>query len=197
MTQTRVTPGTFKRLTAGPGQFALAIGACLLLVAGVFLITPGSGDDRELRKSVVYTWDAKAMARAAPFEVFVPDGLPARWQANSSRLTGTDATTYPVTGTPVTWHLGFATPADQYAALEQSNERAEGPGGWIRRMTNTPQGLGTMTINGQAWEKYYQKDKKQFSLVSRRAKNTVIVTGSADFPELSVLAGSLTPQARP
>jgi hypothetical protein len=191
MTQTRVTPGTFKRLTAGPGQFALAIGACLLLVAVVFLITPRHHDTDELRPTITYAWEVKALTRAAPYEVYAPEGLPTAWRANSSRLTGTNASSYPVTGKPVGWHLGFATPTGQYASLEESNEPA---GDYIRRMTNVPKPTGTVAINGLTWEKYYQKDKKQSSLVNRQPKSTLIVTGTADFPELSVLAGSLKPQ---
>jgi hypothetical protein len=195
-TPTRVTPGTFKRLTAGPGQFALAIGACLLLVLAVFLITPRHDDNDELRPAITYTWEAKALTRAAPYEAYAPEGLSAGWRANSSRLTGTEASTYPVTGKPVGWHLGFATPSGQYASLEESNESAAGPGGFVRRMTNVPKPTGTVVINGLTWEKYYQKDKKQYSLVNRQPKSTLIVTGTADFTELSVLAGSLKPQAR-
>jgi hypothetical protein len=196
MTQTRVTPGTFKRLTAGPGQFALAIGACLLLVLAVFLITPGGHDTDELRPTITYTWEIKALTRAAPYEAYAPEGLPPAWRANSSRLTGTEASSYPVTDKPVGWHLGFATPTGQYASLEESNESADGPGGFIRRMTNVPKATETVVINGLTWEKYYQKDKKQYSLVNRQPKSTLIVTGTADYPELSVLAGSLKPQAR-
>jgi hypothetical protein len=192
MTQTRVTPGTFKRLTAGPGQFALAIGACLLLVLAVFLITPGGHDTDELRPQIGYTWEVKALTRAAPYQVYAPEGLPTDWRANSSRLTGTDASKYPVTDKPVGWHLGFATPSGQYAALEQSNET----GDFVRRMTNVPDPSGSVVINGLNWEKFYQKDKKQYSLVTRQPASTLIVTGTADFTELATLAGSLKPQSR-
>lgn len=189
-----VSEGTLKRLTAGPGQFALAIGACLLLVLAVFLITPRGSERPDLLKTVNWEHDARALARTCTYESYVPQGLPSGWRPNSTQLTGTDGEK-----DKVAWHLGFTTPAGHYAALEQSNETAEGPRGFVRRMTNVyqsspQQSIGIQTINGQAWDQYSQKDKRQFSLVRRLPKSTVIVTGTADFAELTILASSLKPQ---
>ncbi|GAB3660200.1 hypothetical protein GCM10027589_21770 [Actinocorallia lasiicapitis] len=215
MSDTQVTPqvkretrivseGFLKRLTAGPGQFFLAIGACLLLVAGVFLLTP-RGDSAPLRPSVDYSWDAKAISRFAPYVSWAPSwrqgALPAGWKATASRLTGINDEPAKGEKKIVSWHLNFTTPSDKLASLEESNERPDTPGGFVRRMTNVgasapQQAIGTQTVNGIVWEKFRNDEKKQNSLVRRLPDVTVIVTGTADWDELGVLAGSLVAQPK-
>jgi hypothetical protein len=178
-----------QRLTSGVGQFALAIGACLALVGLIMLITPGT------QKETIPQVDARSAAEAirltAPYESQAPEGLPAGWRATSSRLSGDKG--------PVAWHLGYLTPSDQYAALEESNERPAST--FVARMTNVdplnPKTLvGTRQIAGAVWNEYYRKDKKQNSLVRELPTVALVVTGTASYDELAVLAGSLKPQPR-
>lgn len=195
-TETRVmSEGGLKRLTSGPGQFVLAIGACLLLVLAVFLITPRE-QKGELLPRINYEYDARALARNAPYPAYVPVGLPDGWRATSTRLTGTNT----AAKDKVAWHLGFLTPEDAYAGLEQSNEEPSGPQGFVRRMTNVfqsdpTQAVGRQQINGHEWLQYVAKSKgPQNSLVWRAPKSTVIVTGTASFAELTRLAAALREQ---
>ncbi|MCD0447897.1 DUF4245 domain-containing protein [Actinocorallia sp. API 0066] len=193
-TETRVvSDGFLKRYLSGPGQFAIAIGACFAFALVAFLLTPGSPENA-VPKTVEYTYDAKGFARAAPFATFVPEELPDGWHATTSRVTGLDGK-----GDGRTWHLGFATPAGAHAALVQSDESPDGPDGFVRRMTNVlqsapGQAAGQRTVNGAEWSEYHQRDKKQNSLVLRLPGSTVVVTGTASYDELAVLAGSLKEQ---
>lgn len=194
-----VTEGTLKRYLSGPGQFVLAIGSCLALILVIFLIAP-TEDDPALPKRIDYTWDAKEFARKAPYETYAPAGLPAAWAATSSRLTGTGGADE-AAGKTVSWHLVLVTPTRRYAALEQSNETPDGAKGFVPRMTNVPKSTpehaaGRQTVDGVAWDRYYQRDKRQYSLVRRLPDSTVVITGTAGYDELAVLASSLAAQPK-
>jgi len=195
-----VTEGTLKRYLSGPGQFVLAIGACLALILAVFLITP-TEDDKPLPRTIDYTWNAKEFARKAPYQTYAPAGLPAPWAATGSRLTGTNATAKEAAKGTVAWHLVLVAPSQRYAAFEQSNENPDGPKGFVARMTNVPKSTpenaeGRQTAGGAEWERYYQRDKKQYSLVRRLPDSTIVLTGTASYDELAVLAGSLVAQPK-
>lgn len=191
---TTVSEGTYKRLTSGVGQFAIAIGACFLLVLVVMLISPGNGiigGAKEILPSADPNQGAAALRMTAPYVSWAPEGLPAKWHCTSSRLTGG--------GNPVAWHAGYVTPSGQYAALEQSNEAPVDQ--FVARMTNvnpkTPGSLrGTREIAGASWSEYFRKDKKQSSLVRELPGVTLVVSGTASYDELAVLAGSLKPQPK-
>ncbi|GAB2812990.1 DUF4245 domain-containing protein [Actinocorallia aurea] len=198
-TETRVvSEGFLKRYLGGPGQFWIAIAACFLFAGAAFALTPGDPEDA-LPKTVEYSFDARGFAREADFAVYVPEGLPSGWNANTSRVTGLGEKDSGKKNKVLTWHLGFATPGGAHAAVVQSDERADGDKGFVRRMTNVPQSgpdqaQGTRSIGGAQWSEYFQKDKNQSSLVLRLDGSTVVVTGTASFDELTVLAGSLKAQ---
>ncbi|MES9537150.1 DUF4245 family protein [Actinomadura sp. NPDC000600] len=183
-----VSPGVYKRLTTGLGGFTMAMGACLLLVLAIYVITPRS--DKEVLPTVDYGSQLWAMRNDAPYTVYAPEGLPIHWRPNSSRVHGLGSGGKD----PVAWHLGFVTPSEQYAALEQSNEKASE---FVPRMANSSQPVGTQQVNGVAWTKYHRKDKKANTL-ARTLPNGVslVVTGTASYAELAVLAGSLKEQAK-
>jgi hypothetical protein len=175
-----VSPGTYKRLTSGPGQFGLAMGACLLLVLIVVLISPGQSiitphGTKQILPSADPNQAATALQYSAPYQSWAPQGLPHGWQCTSSRLSG----------------------KGEYASLEESNEQPAD--GFVHRMTNIdpakPNTLrGTVQIAGATWQQYYRADKKQSSLVRRLPGVTLVVTGTASYSELAVLAASLHPQ---
>ncbi|MEU9839105.1 DUF4245 domain-containing protein [Actinomadura sp. NPDC048032] len=183
-----VSPGVYKRLTTGLGGFAMAMGACLLLVLAIYVVTPRS--DEEVLPTVDYSSQLWAMRNDAPYTVHAPEGLPPTWRPNSSRVNGLDADGKG----PVAWHLGFVTPSDEYAALEQSNEKASQ---YVPRMANSSRPVGTQQVNGVTWTKYYRKDKKANSLARTLPDGvSIVVTGTASYAELAVVAGSLKEQSK-
>ncbi|XRQ11770.1 DUF4245 domain-containing protein [Actinomadura welshii] len=182
-----VSPAVHKRLTTGLGGFTMAMGACLVIVLAIYLVTPRS--DEQVLPAVDYGSHLWAMSNDAPFTVYAPEGLPDRWRPTSSRMHGLGEGG----DKPVAWHLGFVTPQEEYAALEQSNEK---PSNYIPRMTNSSQPIGTQDVNGDTWDKYHRKDKKANSLARTLPDGTsLVVTGTATYAELAILAGSLKPQS--
>ncbi|TYK49275.1 DUF4245 domain-containing protein [Actinomadura decatromicini] len=183
-----VSPAVHKRLTTGLGGFAMAMGACLVLVFAIYLIAPRS--ESEVEPVVDYGSQLWAMRGDAPYTVHAPEGLPPGWRPTSSRLTGLGSGAKG----PVAWHLGFVTPSDEYAALEQSNEKASE---FVPRMANSSKPTGTRTVNGVAWTTYLNKGKKANTLARTLPDGTsLVVTGTASYAELAVLAGALKPQAK-
>ncbi|HEX2317197.1 MAG TPA: DUF4245 domain-containing protein [Thermomonospora sp.] len=181
-----VSPGVYKRLTTGLGGYAMAMLACLLMVGLVVLITPREQEER--LPVADYGGHLFALRTDAPYTPYAPEGLPATWRPTSSRLSGLNSKG------PVAWHLGMVTPSEEYAALEQSNEKPVAEYLW--RMTNSREALGPQQVAGQTWQRYYREDKDQRSLVRTLPDVTVVVTGTASYEELAVLAAALKPQAR-
>ncbi|MFD0905383.1 DUF4245 domain-containing protein [Actinomadura sediminis] len=183
-----VSPGVHKRLTSGLGGFTLAMGASLILALMIYVVTPRA--DEQILPTVDYGSQLWVMRNDAPFTVRAPEGLPAGWRPTSSRVHGLDGED----GGPVAWHLGFVTPNDHYAALEQSNEKASE---YVPRMTNSSKPLGTMRVAGHTWKKYHRADKKANSLARTLPGGvSLVVTGTAPYEELAVLAGSLKEQPK-
>jgi hypothetical protein len=178
-----VTPAVYKRLTAGLGGYTLALLVCFALVGLIVLITPRS--NKEVLPTVDYAFDMRSLRSVAPYTSYGPAATPAGWRPTSSRLTGGSG------GGPVAWHLGFVTDADEYAALEESDESADP---FIKRMTNRDRPVGSQQVAGATWAQYYREDKRQRSLVRRLPGVTLVVTGTASFDQLAVLAAALRPQ---
>ncbi|MGN6611892.1 MAG: DUF4245 domain-containing protein [Angustibacter sp.] len=126
---------------------------------------------------------ARAAATKVEFTPAVPTGLPDGWRATSVRTTRSTADV-------ITWHAGYQTPGNQYAAVEQGQDA---PAAWVAQQTNHGQADGTQQVAGQTWQRYAGGRAVQNSLVLTSGKVTTIVTGTASFDELAVLAGSLRP----
>jgi hypothetical protein len=183
---TRVGDGIYQRLTSGIGQYAVAMLVCFGLVGVTWLLTL-----RHTEPAVPSVDAARAAGRfhaVAPYQTYAPHGLPGGWRATSSRVTGTK------TDGPVAWHLGYLTAGNEYAAVEQSNEDPEI---FVPRMTNRDTPVGTQQVAGATWERYFRDDKKQYSLARRLPGVTFVVTGTASYDDLAILAASLRPQPRP
>jgi len=146
--------------------------------------------------AISYRADQAALARLAPYPAVAPAGLPASWTPVSSELT----TGGPAGGTAgagtVTWALGYATPDGALASLEESNASAAP---FVRRMTNN----GTVLLpdqpapagpGGRAWTFSATPARGQRSMYAvSPAGFTVVVTGSASWADLRLLAASLRP----
>jgi Protein of unknown function (DUF4245) len=183
-----VSASVYKRLMSTLPGFSMAMLSCLVVVGLVILITPRRNENAMPRAD--YQSDLSGLRAIAPYAAQAPEGLPPQWYPTSTRLSGH-------AGGPVSWHLGFNTPQKEYAALEESNETPEGPGNFVDRMTSQGHPDGTSQIAGATWDRTFRPDKKQRSLVRRLPGLTLIVTGTASYEELAVLAGALKPQPKP
>jgi hypothetical protein len=126
---------------------------------------------------------ARAAASQVDFTPSVPVGLPDGWRATSVRTTRSTAGV-------MTWHAGYQTTDQQYAALEQGKNA---PQEWVTQQTNRAPTVGTQQIAGQTWQRYAGGRANQNSLVHTNADVTTIVTGTASFADLTLLAESLRP----
>jgi hypothetical protein len=126
---------------------------------------------------------ARVAATKVEFTPSVPTGLPQGWRATSVRTTRSTADV-------ITWHAGYQSPSNQYAAVEQGQDA---PRAWVAQQTNHGQPDGTQQVAGQTWQRYSGGRNVQNSLVLTSGKVTTIVTGTASFDELAVLAASLRP----
>lgn len=181
-----VSPSVYRRLVSGLPGLIVAMLVCLL--AGlVILLMPRRNDNAIPRAD--YRSDLTGLVATAPYQVLAPEGLPPQWYPTSTRLTGR-------VGGPVSWHLGFNTPGKEYAALEESNETPDGAGNFVDRMTSQGHPDGTAQIAGATWDRRFRPDKKQRSLVRELPGVTIVLTGTASYEELAVLAGSLKPQPK-
>jgi Protein of unknown function (DUF4245) len=178
---TVVSPAVHKRLMSGFPGYAFAMLVCFAVVGGIMLLSP-SHTPNGIPPAVNYSIDLINARSTAPYPVYAPEGLGAKWVPTSSQLTG------PVgKGGPVAWHLGFVTPRGQYTGLEQSNQA---PAAFVARMTGHGVAKGSVLVGGVTWTEY-QAGKKQNSLVRRLPDATIVISGSAGYPELETLAGSL------
>jgi hypothetical protein len=121
--------------------------------------------------------------RVARYHVVSPVNLPSSWRATSVKLSGPDEHHV------VELHIGYYTPAGQYATVEEADApRVK----FIELQTEHGRGAGSITIGSDVWEKAYSANQKQSSLLRTTAEGvTIIVTGSAGYDELAVLAASL------
>ncbi|GIH98992.1 DUF4245 domain-containing protein [Planobispora takensis] len=174
-----------QRFTQGFYGYVVAMGVCLVGVVIFLFVTPQSRTERIPR--VDYSIDVANLRRDAPFPVWAPEPVPANWVPNSSRATNQKGV--------VTWRLGFATAERRHAMLIQSDEKPAA--GFASRMANTDQATGSVRIAGESWEQRYRKDKNQRSLVRLLPGSTVVVTGTAEWDELTALASSLKQQPKP
>ncbi len=157
---------------------------CLAAVGGFLLLNPQGREEHIPRRD--YSITVANFGHSVPYQVWAPQGDPPGWVPNSNRIaTGEN-------GARVLY-LGYATARREHAMFVQSDEKPAA--GFAARMANTNQAIGTQQVGGQPWERRFREDKKQRSLVRVLPDVTLVVTGTADWPELAELASSL--QQRP
>lgn len=174
-----------RRFTQGFYGYAFALFVCLAAVGLFLLVTPQSRTEHIPR--VDYSIDQVNAVRAAPYEIAAPSQILTNWVPTSSQLSQDK--------TAVTWRLGFATGKRRHAMLAQSDEQPLA--GFANRMANTDKATGSRQINGATWEERFRQDKNQRSLIRVFADHVIVVTGSADWDELTALAASLKTAPRP
>lgn len=125
-----------------------------------------------------------AMAVAqADFPISAPSGLPAGWRATSARWEPT-----PASGDDPVLHMGYVTPADEYAQVSQSRD-SSAP--YLAEQTAKGIPTGSQDVTGRSWQRWEADGRR--SLVLQSAGVTTVVSGSASWDELVALAAALRP----
>ena len=161
--------------------FALVV--CLAAILVVILLVPRP--NAIVQPPVDVAGFAPGASQQVGFPVSVPRGLPEGWRATSVRISR-------ATDDVLTWHAGYQTASDQYAAVEQAKN---GSSEWLRAQVNRGRDEGTQDVAGHTWKRINRMDKVQRSLVLQDGAITTIVTGTASWEELGTLAASLAPVA--
>ena len=113
----------------------------LVVVAVVFLLAVR--DEPAQRVTPVdYTAPLDATRAQATYDVLAPVGLGSGWKATSARGSSE--------GDAVTWHLGLVTPADDYAAVEQSDGARRS---FLDQFTSGSERAGSVTVDGLTWQR--------------------------------------------
>jgi hypothetical protein len=153
-----------------------------VILAGSFffyLFLPHDASQDPVR-TVEYQVDAASAARAAPYDLLIPDGLPEEWRATSVRYRHeSDHGAF--------WRLGFMDPDNEYVGLGQADGPAEP---FVDDFTHGAEDAGeTSRIAGRDWTHY--TGSKYNALVTRHGEAITIVTGTASFARLEDFAASL------
>ncbi|GAB3590798.1 hypothetical protein GCM10027446_06640 [Angustibacter peucedani] len=170
-----------RRARAPWTSMVLSLAVVLGLVLVLVLLVPRVNGVTQ--PPVDVTLGARAAAAQVDFTPSVPGALPDGWRATSVRTTRSTAEV-------MTWHAGYQTAAGDYAAFEQGQDA---PNAWVAQQTNHGTPDGTQSVGGEDWRRYTGGRNVQNSLVHTRGRVTTIVTGTAPFDQLAVLAQALQP----
>ncbi len=151
-------------------------------IAALMLVTWRPKPEAQVR---VVDWKPAAVAAqfASHYPVVTPVGLSDQWRATSARFEVEPQSA----GKPV-WHVGYVTPNNSYAGVEQSDAD---PAIFISRTVDGGRPDGEVVVGGRPWQSYGPGANGFRSLVRAEGGSTVIVTGSADSAELTALAAAL------
>jgi hypothetical protein len=161
------------------GDMVRSLSLVLVVVAVVFLLTLRNEPEEKVTR-IDYSAQLQAARHVAAYDVVAPVGLSRQWKATSASGDTDNGA--------VTWHLGFVTPADHYAGIEQSDGPARA---FIDGHVAGASKAGVVTISGTPWQRLDGGKPERRALVLRGDGVTTMVTGSASFAELQQLASSL------
>jgi hypothetical protein len=130
---------------------------------------------------VDYSTALSQARRLTTYHLLAPLGLPATWRASNVTTSGG-------AGKPVVFHLGYVTPTNQYASLEESD--ADQAGFLQSLLGKAPTRLGDVPVGGTGWRSLRGADGR-LALVAPTTQVTVVVKGTAPQGELGTLAASL------
>ena len=161
------------------GDMVRSLLVVLVLVFVVVALNVQRHPDSEVRRFDYSGVFSQARGQAS-YDVLAPIGLPDAWVPTSARTTRA--------GAAVTWHVGFVTPADDYAALEQSDGN---PATFVRQVADGGDRAGSVVIGTATWRRVEGGDPEPRALVLERDAVTTVVAGNAGWAELRELAASL------
>lgn len=161
------------------GDLVRSMSLVLAAVAVVVLLTLRDDPERPVQR-VDFGQQLQETRRVAAYDVVAPMGLSDRWKATSVRGDNDEGA--------VTWHIGFVTPEEHYAAVEQSDGPVKA---FLDDHVQGATESGSVTVSGARWQRLEGGKPEQRALVLRGSGVTTMVTGGASFTELRQLAGAL------
>ncbi|RSN08546.1 DUF4245 domain-containing protein [Nonomuraea sp. WAC 01424] len=169
-----------RRFTQGFYGYAVALFVCLAGVGLFMLVAPQSREEHIPRLD--YSITVANFGHEVPYQVWAPQKDPSGWVPNSNRIAKGE-------GGAQVLYLGYATAARQHAMFAQSDEKPAAE--FANRMTGIAKPAGNQQVGDVTWERRFREDKKQRSLVRVLPDVTLVITGTADWAELTELAGLL------
>jgi hypothetical protein len=168
-----------KRGTEVVGDMLRSLAVVIVVIIPLWLLIPHHTHQHVT--VIDYSTELSQARRVAAHPLVAPGGLPATWRPTSVSSSGGS-------GMPTVFHLGYVTPAGDYAALEES----DGPvGAYLLTLEGkTPQSLDSVRVGTSSWQQLRGTDGR-LALVSTATPMTVVVKGTAKLPELETLAASL------
>lgn len=165
----------YSRSSATFKNYAISLGVVIaILLVMSFVVAGRSG---EAIPTVEYRPDIEVLRGAADYPVTAPsEELSEEWIPTSSTLD--------LNG-PVEWSVGFATPQDSHAMLNQSDDDRI-----IADRVRDAERVGTVNAGDREWEHYDNEDDWR-ALVDEGDDVTVVVSGPTALDELAVLAENL------
>jgi len=169
------------RLRQTVRDMVLSLAVCLAAIGVIMLITWRPAPDPV---RVVDPTPLLLQARIeADYPVLYPADLDAAWRPTSARWEVTEASM-----PDAAWHVGFVTPDEAYAQFGQS---ASADPDYVASQVGGAQPAGEW----QGWLRYDSTDQR--ALVRIDGAVTTVVSGTAPWPTLQLLAERLSPTAMP
>ncbi|BEP12217.1 hypothetical protein acdb102_05280 [Acidothermaceae bacterium B102] len=168
-----------KRGTEVVSDMLRSLAVVIVVIIPLWLLIPHH--TRQHVTVIDYSTELSQARRVSAHPLVAPAGLPSAWRPTSVSSSGGS-------GTPLVFHLGYVTPAGDYAALEES----DGPvaGYLVTLEGKTPQSLDSVRVGTASWQQLRGTDGR-LALVSTATPTTVVVKGTAKLAELETLAASL------
>lgn len=173
-------PPARRRSFGSPGDLVRSLLVVLGFALLVVWLTPRP-DAASVRVIDYSAQLAQARDGGVPFPAYAPVGLPSGWRPTSARIERSG-------NAGVVWHLGFITPADRYASLDQTDTD---PNDFVRKVSSEGIPEGEATIAGTVWQRRYREANDQRTLWRSDGRSTVAVNGNAPWAELEQLAAAL------
>jgi hypothetical protein len=172
-----------KRVSATVFDMVRSLGVLAVVVALTLIFVPGllHPSKSQRYQPVSYSDYTEGFQQVTGLRALVPTGLAKPWYANGGTLVHA--------GKDAHLHIGWVTPTNEYAALEESNTTSRP---FIEAVLGE-QGLtvtGTQQIDGATWDRRVSA-RGENSLSHKVGGITVVITGSATPAQEAELAASL------
>jgi hypothetical protein len=176
-----------KRTAATILDMVRSLGVMLVVVALTLIFVPGLLHPSKSQRfaPVGYADYVAGFQQVTGLRALVPTGLATPWYANSATLHHS--------GKEAHLHIGWVTPTNDYAALEESNGATKT---FIRGVIGARglQVTSQVQVAGATWARSVSDSGEQ-SLTRTTLGVTIVITGSASVVQQERLAATLTPAA--